>query len=127
MPDWPVPLSTSLKLWIAALGLLGACGGAASGAGSQDGANGGGRVEPTSVAEQEILKQLESLPSGKQATIGGVVVVADPPYFAASGRTCRQLLLTSRGGGPGRRRLGCKDGASWFYAPDVFATPTIGP
>lgn len=126
MPDWSVPPSTSLKFWITALALLGACGGATPGAGSQDGASGGGRVEPTSAAEQEILKQLESLPSGKQATIGGVVVVADPPYFAASGRTCRRLLMTLRGGGPGHQRLGCKDGASWFYAPDVFATPATG-
>jgi hypothetical protein len=112
---------------ITTLALLGACGGAAPGAGSQSGATGGGRVEPTSVAEHEILKQLERLPSGQQATIGDMVVVADRPYFAASGRTCRRLLLTPRGGGPGRHRLGCKDGASWFYAPDVFATPTTGP
>jgi len=106
-----------------AVALATGCGAGSDGAPGP--ATGGGRVEPTSAAEHEILKQLETMPVGRPVTVGNLVVVAQAPYFAASGRTCRHLHVTPRGGGSASRRLACKDGSSWFFAPDVFVT-TVG-
>jgi hypothetical protein len=83
----------------------------------------GGRAKPRSDAERQILDQVETLPSGQAKTVGGVVVQAEPPYFSASGSVCRWLVLTPKSGGGDRRRLACKDGTAWFYAPSVLASP----
>ncbi len=113
--------SRRLLFGIAALALSAGCG--AGSDAPQGPAIGGGRVEPSSAAEHDILKQLETMPADRPVTIGNLVVVAEAPYFAASGRTCRQLHVTPRGGGAGTQRLGCKDGSAWFFAPDVFVSP----
>lgn len=119
---------------------LAACGGAAPGADSpewQGASTGGGRVEPTSNTERKVLAELDQLPPNTPKTVDGVTVVADAPYFSASGRTCRRLTITARGAASGASRLVCKDpaatddrsngNAGWFYAPDVFAPPAANP
>ena len=84
----------------------------------------GSKVEPSSSDETALLEKLDSLASGSKARVGGLTVVADRPYFAASGRTCRRVVISSGGRGGDRSRLACKDGEAWFFAPDVFAPGT---
>lgn len=84
--------------------------------------NPGGRVEAVDDDERSILAEIERLPTGEQTTLGATTVVAEEPYRAASGNTCRWLSLTTRGGASARR-LACSDGASWFFAPDVLGPP----
>lgn len=83
----------------------------------------GGRQEPTSPTEQQVLDRLDDW-TGDQ-TIGGVAVHAEPPYSAASGATCRWLELGSQ------RRLACKNDPAavggWYYAPDVLVAPAAVP
>lgn len=81
----------------------------------------GGKVEPASAGERRLLETVERLGSGKKEKVGELVVVAEAPYFAASGRLCRSIRI-EQGGKPGRTRLVCKDGSSWFYAPEVFVS-----
>lgn len=80
----------------------------------------GDKAEPRSDAERTVLGQLDGWPPGEAKTIGGVEVVAEPPYMAASGSTCRWLQLEGPKGA--ERRLACKDREStpWFYAPSVL-------
>ena len=85
----------------------------------------GSTVAPTSDAERQLLAQLGELPAGKQHRIGSLTVVAQKPYNAASGRTCRSVNVTNatnkNQSGP---RLACTDGAEWFFVPNVFVAPT---
>jgi hypothetical protein len=86
-------------------------------------ANDTGRViAPSSESERALIQQLATLPSGVKRTVGDAVVTADAPYEAASGRTCRQVSISS----PRKRmrRLACSDGKAWFFVPDVFAGNT---
>lgn len=82
----------------------------------------GGRVDAADDAERQLLAEAERLPAGKKTTVAGMTVIADEPYHAASGNTCRWLSI-SAGDGPGARRLACSDGAGWFFAPDVLGPP----
>lgn len=87
----------------------------------------GGREEPSSPTEQQILERLDDW-TGDQ-TIGGLRVHAEPSYHAASGATCRWLTLGSSGSAT--RRLACKNEPSavggWYYAPDVLVAPAAMP
>ncbi|MDZ4064623.1 MAG: hypothetical protein U1E22_08170 [Coriobacteriia bacterium] len=80
----------------------------------------GGKVEPASTSERRLLETVERLGSGKEEKVGELVVVADAPYFAASGRLCRSVRIVR--GASGATRLACKDGSAWFYAPEVFVS-----
>jgi hypothetical protein len=73
------------------------------------------------ASERELLERLPRLPSGSVSKLGSTVVVADAPYTAASGRTCRSLRVGADGA-PRRERLACSDGKAWFFVPDVFAS-----
>lgn len=84
--------------------------------------NPGGRVEAADDDERHILAEADRLPVGKETTIGATTVVAEAPYAAASGNTCRWLVLATKGGA-GTRRLACNDGSGWFFAPDVLGPP----
>jgi len=88
----------------------------------------GSTVAPTSDAERQLLAQLGDLPTGKKQKIGSLTVVAQKPYYAASGRTCRNLDVTNathpKQTGP---RLACTDGSEWFFVPNVFVAPTAEP
>jgi hypothetical protein len=107
--------------------LLTACGGAASGAEHPAVAEpGGGVVEPASESERRLLGLLDTMPAGKPQTVGSLIVVADAPYFAASGRPCRGLTLTPEGKRESGRRVACKEEGKWFYVPNVLMAP-VGP
>jgi hypothetical protein len=102
--------------------LIAGCGGAAAAP-----QNTGNKGEPGSKAEQLALGAVEGLAPGASSIVGDLELRAEPAYSSASGRLCRWLLLTPRGRGAARRRLACKDGAAWFYAPDVLAAPVGAP
>lgn len=136
------PASSSIRALLpcaAVIVALAGCGGTPPGTNSpewQGASTGGGRVEPSSEAEKQVLAALDELPPGTPKTIGGMTVVADEPYFSASGRACRWLMLETAGAKGGARRLACKDSGgigeetedqgSWFFAPNVFAPPMEG-
>lgn len=72
--------------------------------------------------ERALLARVGKLPSGNAQQIGGASVVAQPPYVAASGRTCRALLIAAAPARPAQHRLACSNGESWFFVPDVFGS-----
>jgi hypothetical protein len=74
--------------------------------------------------ERALLEQLPTLPSGATRHVGDATVVADAPYTAASGRTCRTLQVMSSGKRQVVQRLACVSGRSWRFVPDVFAGST---
>ena len=85
---------------------------------------GDGTAEPASPAETKVLAQLEQLPPTQASTIDGLSVVADAPYAAASGKTCRRLTLTSvKPPKASRVRLACRNGDAWGFVPSVFLVP----
>ena len=88
----------------------------------------GSTVAPTSDAERQLLAQLGKLPAGKKTQIGALTVVAHKPYYAASGRTCRSVDVTSAAN-PKQNgaRLACTNGSEWFFVPNVFVAPTADP
>lgn len=81
----------------------------------------GRRLAPNGAGERELLGQVPSLPSNAPRHIGHTTVVAEAPYQAASGRTCRALTVTSEQKAQSALRLACSDGKTWFFVPDVFA------
>jgi len=92
---------------------------------------GNGKAEAASPAEAKVLEQLERLPVAQARNVDTLSVVADAPYAAASGKTCRRLTLTPvEPPKTSRTRLACKDagqhaGASaWGFVPSVFSAPT---
>jgi hypothetical protein len=102
--------------------VLNACSGppAASARDVADANDTGRTLSPQTANERQLLQQLSQLPNGKAQRIGDTNVIADAPYSAASGHTCRAVQLT---GGPKRtadHRLACTDGHAWFFVPDVF-------
>lgn len=86
-------------------------------------ANDTGRtVNASSAAEQAVLAVLSSLPSGSPKVVSGLTVLAQAPYSAASGRTCRALNVRPEGTDKASARLACSnDGKSWFFVPAVLA------
>lgn len=84
-------------------------------------ANDTGRtLSAESRPEQAVLRVLSSLPAGQARSVEGATVVAESPYTAASGRTCRALRLeTGERHGP---RLACRGAQGWFFVPDVFGS-----
>jgi len=86
-------------------------------------ANDIGRTLPaTNDSERALLQALPSLRSGAAQRVGDVTLMADAPYAAASGRTCRTLHVTTSQKAPASGRLACSDGKSWFFVPDVFGS-----
>ncbi len=80
----------------------------------------GTKKQPASQDESAVLAAMPRLSSGKPKTIGALVVIAEAPYFAASGRTCRTVRIKRKGQRAGRTRLACEDGDAWFFAPSVM-------
>ena len=84
-------------------------------------ANDTGRtLSPQTANERLLLQQLSALPNGTPRRVGDASVVAEAPYNAASGHTCRALQLTSSQKRTTDHRLACTDGRGWFFVPDVF-------
>lgn len=74
-----------------------------------------------SEQERAVLREAASLPSGVARRINGTNVLAEAPYVAASGRTCRALQLSEQAS-QAIHRLACSDGKAWFFVPDVFGS-----
>lgn len=84
-------------------------------------ANDTGRtLSPQTANERLLLQQLSQLPNGSARRIGDASVVAEAPYNAASGHTCRALQLTPSQTGKPDHHLACTDGRGWYFVPDVF-------
>lgn len=81
----------------------------------------GGTVRAKSGLEQAVLAAAPTMPSDLPRQIGEATVVAEPAYAAASGRTCRSVSVRPSAKLESSRHLVCNDGATWFFAPDVFA------
>jgi hypothetical protein len=82
----------------------------------------GGVVEPSSASERRVLELLDTLPAGKSHRIGSHAVVAERPYFSASGRICRGLMFTGEKD-RSEQRLACKEEGKWFYVPNIVMAP----
>ncbi|HEU5076601.1 MAG TPA: DVU3141 family protein [Polyangiaceae bacterium] len=86
---------------------------------------GDGTAEAASPAEAKVLERLDQLPVAEARPVDTLSVVADAPYAAASGKTCRRLTLTPlEPPKTSRTRLACKDGDRWAFVPSVFLVPT---
>jgi hypothetical protein len=83
----------------------------------------GTRAAATASPQQPadvVLAGLSALPTGETVQlVSGETVVADVPYFAASGRECRFVDITPASG-EGNRRLACLTGADWTWQRDVL-------
>lgn len=84
----------------------------------------GTRTPPAGEAEKAILGALETLPANQPKSIRGTTVVAEPEYFAASGRYCRRMSLGAVQNTASR--LACKDESGWFFVPSVYE-PDLAP
>jgi hypothetical protein len=88
----------------------------------------GGTVAPGNESERQLLAALGQMPAGAEQRIGSMRAVADRPYHAASGRTCRRVTFGASGPqGQSRTRLACSSGKEWFFVPDVFVAPAQKP
>ena len=79
----------------------------------------GRTLAAVSDTDRALLRQLPSLPSGTPRRVGDTTVVAEAPYSAASGRSCRTLHVNA---GQARRtteRLACSIGSGWFFVPEI--------
>lgn len=83
-------------------------------------------IESSAVAsgpdDAAVLALLTNLSPRERHMLQGGAVIAEPSYFAASGRPCRTLRL--RQAGAERSRLACLDNATWRFMPDVFVDPS---
>jgi hypothetical protein len=83
-------------------------------------ANDTGRsVRAVNESERALLQQITRLPTGAPLRVGSTTVVAEPLYYAASGRPCRAIHITAPSNETSHR-LSCSDGKGWFFVPDVF-------
>jgi len=86
---------------------------------------GDGTAEAASPAEAKVLARLDRFPVAEARSVDTVSVVADAPYAAASGKTCRRLTFTpSTPPKTSRTRLACKDADRWTFVPSVFLAPS---
>src|SRR5690554_1433651 len=76
---------------------------------------------PTSEAEAIILEQLGTLEGEGTLSHSDVQVIAGAPYFAASERLCRRLIVESREGVS--EKLACDGTDGWQLSADVFEAP----
>ncbi|MFW6067625.1 MAG: DVU3141 family protein [Myxococcota bacterium] len=80
-----------------------------------------GRMPPDTPGERELLARLPQVPVNEPVNLGGQVFVADEPYHAASGRTCRPVTVRSAAGDARARvKLACEERGSWVFVPDPF-------
>ena len=109
------------SVW-ASLFLLSACA-ATPGASARDIADAndtGATIGAKSEADRAILRELPTLPTGSPRRVGEATIVAEAPYTAASGRSCRALHVPALASHKASDRLACSDGKTWFFVPNVF-------
>jgi hypothetical protein len=81
-----------------------------------------GLVSPETQGERELLVRLSDVPVGQPVTFGSQVFIADAPYAAASGRTCRSVMLRpTEADGTVQVKLACEVAEGWAFVPDPFA------
>lgn len=119
-----------LVAWAAGLlGVLGAaCGGGPPSANQiwHEASLRPGEVSPETHGEREFLIRLADVPAGQPVAFGSQVFVADAPYFAASGRTCRPVTVRPREpDGQVDFRLACEERDGWVFVPDPFADAAV--
>ena len=106
--------------------LLGGCARRETNARDAADANDAGRwLAASGEGERALLGRLSTLPSGTEQRMGDSVVVAEAPYDAASGRTCRALHVASPQTHVKSHRLACRKGNAWFFVPDVFGANSV--
>ncbi len=81
----------------------------------------GAHRAPSSEEEKRLLAALDELPPGQSENIGRANIAAGPPYFAASGATCRKTQISGSAELDGDQ-LACKDEQGWFFVPDLGGT-----
>ncbi len=86
----------------------------------------GATVDAKSASDRALLRELSALPSGTPRRIGDATVIAQAPYAAASGRSCRALHVTLTHPETVTHRLACSDGKTWFFVPNVFGGDAAG-
>ena len=84
----------------------------------------GATLSAKSELERALLRRAATLQTGTRQAFGESTVVAEAPYAAASGRTCRTLHVER--GRAASHRLACSEGATWFFVPDVFGSEADG-
>jgi hypothetical protein len=77
--------------------------------------------QPATAFERELLSVLPELEAGVRVEVAGGQVIAERAYAAASGRSCRSLLITPPDAGLSRSRLACLVDGAWAFVPDVIA------
>lgn len=82
-----------------------------------------GTSEPRDELERSILAKLSELPADAESTIEGRTVIAGRVYAAASGRTCRSIIIHGDDKSPLRNRLACRMGEAWAFVPDAVRRP----
>ena len=86
---------------------------------------GDGTAEAASPSEEKVLAALDAWPPAGRKTIDALEVIAEAPYAAASGKTCRRLIITTtRPPKSSKTRLACQNGERWGFVPSVFLAPT---
>lgn len=78
----------------------------------------GGRHEPQTEEERQLLAHVATLPSGVREKVGKLTLTASDKYQAASGFHCRRLFVDDAG--KQDVKLACGDKKGWFFVPDVF-------
>ena len=67
-----------------------------------------------------IYRGSEKLPADKAHEQNGLTIVPSQPYVAATGKTCRQLLVSKNTVEAGTtKQLICKDNNRWYLIPPV--------
>jgi hypothetical protein len=116
---------SSLRCWLSAGVLVGLVGcSQAPSISPRDAADAndtGAKLTATTESDRLLLTELPKLPPQAPRRMGDNTVVAEAPYLAASGRTCRAIHVDGISAQAGsRHRLACSNGSSWFFVPDVF-------
>lgn len=81
-----------------------------------------GVVTPHTRVEREILALIGRgrVKPNTPTEVDDCLLVAEAPYFAASGRRCRKIRVTCKDRKAASARLVCESGRSWVYVPNVF-------
>jgi hypothetical protein len=78
-----------------------------------------GVVAPHTRVERKILALIGQVKPNTPTEVDDCLLVAEAPYFAASGRRCRKIRVTYKDRNASVR-LVCENGRSWVYVPNVF-------
>ncbi len=98
--------------------LLAGCG-AAQETGDSHNLKNPGIIEATTDIERAVLEAAPAMSEGDKKTVSGHEVTILREYPAASGRTCRSILIADIRSGDSAPRLICLFDGHWKFAPEV--------